>query len=181
MCEHEFICPNCNGNGYLELHAMGPEKCNVCRGKGVVQSMPTNLIANLEKALLNDLYQQLAAANARIAELEKELSTEKIHREKLLDEKYDEKGICLSSRLHEANARIAELERQKAELHKCLIFDGEMLGEYQQKLKQAEAQNKRMREALEEIKDVKTNNAWTDYNECFFDAQNIAKAALEGE
>ena len=69
----------------------------------------------LEK-LVAQLEQKLAAANARVAELEKELSIEKAHREKLLDEKYDEKGICLSSRLHEA-----------------------------------EAQNKRMREALEKI------------------------------
>ena len=65
---------------------------------------------------------RIAAANARIAEIQNELSIEKAHREKLLDEKYDEKGICLTSRLNEANARIAELEKTNQEQTSKMIF-----------------------------------------------------------
>ena len=73
MCEHEFesqniVCPDCGGNGRRHLHAMGPEQCITCHGRGNISGKPIHkLITNLETALIDNLYNQLAAAKAELA------------------------------------------------------------------------------------------------------------------
>ena len=68
-----ITCSHCKGVGYLELHAMGPEKCNVCRGKGLINISANERIIGLEKSITAAAF-ELAAANARIASLEKQNS-----------------------------------------------------------------------------------------------------------
>ena len=112
MCEHEF-----------DEFVVGKP---TTWGLQALRLIDMCVLCGMSRYELN-LKQQLAAANARVAELEKELSIEKAHREKLLDEKYDEKGICLSSRLFEAeeeNKRMREaLEKIISVTSKCLSHE----------------------------------------------------------
>ena len=139
-------------------------KCHICETNEATKDRDglDYCLSCLDALEISMLKQQLAAAQA-------ELAAEKLSNQ--IDAACAEQFQDAMHRAEQAEKRVAELEGQVKQLHYCLIKDGEYIGEYQ-------AKNKRMRDALEEIKDM-TTYAWTDYNECFFDAQNIAKAALE--
>lgn len=153
-----------------------------------------------------ELESQLAAANARVVELEKksheafisssnaigfytiakgqllahekQLTKRAEQAEKDFEDAKDKIAMMgaeivrLSEGKEQAEARVAELEGQVNRLHKCLIFDGECLGEYQ-------TDNKRMRELLVEIKSYA--ESYVDLNPRLKHIIDCAKAALEGK